>query len=55
MKSVWGDEQEDEYAVGAIQCTCAFALKHLQPTLSQAEALEKAKQLWLQRDIGFFN
>tara|TARA_R110002072_G_scaffold172728_5_gene327103 strand:+ start:47831 stop:48844 length:1014 start_codon:yes stop_codon:yes gene_type:complete len=54
MKNIWGNKIEDEYAEGAIQCTCAFALKHLKPELSQLEALEEAKQLWLKRDINYF-
>jgi len=50
MKRVWQGELEDEYAEGAIQSTCAFALKYLKPELSQEEALQQAKELWQLRN-----
>jgi len=49
MKSVWRGECEDEYAQSATYSTCALALKHLDPTLTQDAALEKAKALWNNR------
>lgn len=55
MKQVWNGIVEDEYAAGAIQCTCAFALKHSNPDLTQAEAQEQANELWLKRNMNHFN
>lgn len=55
MKAVWRDTAEDEYAVGAIQCTCAFALKHLKPELTQEAAIEEAIKLWNARDMAYFS
>lgn len=54
MKAVWKNSVEDEYAIGAIQCTCAFALKHIRPELTQTEALDTAKQLWNARNTTLF-
>jgi anthranilate phosphoribosyltransferase len=50
MKRVWQGTLEDEYAEGAIQSTCAFALKYLKPQSSQADVLDEARILWQQRD-----
>lgn len=50
MKAVWKNMTEDEYAVGAIQCTCAFALKYLKPELTQEAAIEEAISLWNNRN-----
>jgi anthranilate phosphoribosyltransferase len=55
MKSVWNNTADDEYAVGAIQCTCAFALKHLKPGLTQEAALEEAIQLWNNRNLAYLD
>lgn len=55
MKSVWQGQLEDEYALGAIQSTCAFALKYLKPELSQTEALDEANRLWTLRDKHFLS
>lgn len=55
MRQVWQGELEDEYAVGAIQSTCAFALKYLKPGISQDEALNEAAALWAQRDLARLN
>lgn len=49
MKAVWAGA-DDEYAVGAVITTCAFALKHLQPEITQEDALEKAKTMWSDRN-----
>ena len=54
MKAVWNSSAEDEYAVGAIQCTCAFALKSLRPELTQDEALTEASRLWNERNLAYF-
>ena len=55
MKAVWSNKIDDEYAVGAIHCTCAFALRHLKPELTQAAAIEEAIQLWNSRDLGLLS
>jgi anthranilate phosphoribosyltransferase len=54
MKAIWSNAADDEYAVGAIQCTCAFALKYLKPTLTQEEAIEEAITLWNNRNFNYF-
>jgi anthranilate phosphoribosyltransferase len=55
MKAVWKNTAEDEYAVGAIQCTCAFALKYLKPELTQEAAIEEAIKLWDNRDFAYLD
>lgn len=55
MKAVWSNTAEDEYAVGAIQCTCAFALKYLKPELSQEAAIEESIALWNSRNLAYFS
>lgn len=50
MKSLWQGKIEDEYALGAIQSTCAFALKYLRPELTQTQAFAEANRLWALRD-----
>ncbi len=55
MIAVWSNTEEDEYAVGAIQCTCAFALKHLKPALTQEAAIEEAIVLWNSRNLNYFS
>lgn len=54
MRKVWHAEDDDEYALGAITGTCAFALSILEKDLSQDDALEKAKQLWTNRNKDLF-
>lgn len=55
MKAVWNNSAEDEYAVGAIQSTCAFALKYLKPSISQEDAFKEAAVLWNTRNTTFFS
>ena len=52
MVSIWKGETADEYAEGAILSTCALALKQLDHELSQASAIEKATQLWTNRNLS---
>ena len=55
MKAVWSNTAEDEYAIAAIQCTCAFALKYLKPELTQEAAIEEAILLWNNRNLAYLN
>lgn len=52
MVSLWQGKANDEYAEAAIQSTAALALKLIDNSLSQDDALEKAKQLWDQRNTS---
>jgi anthranilate phosphoribosyltransferase len=53
LRTVWNGSIEDEYAQGAILGTTALALKALDATLSQEQALSKAEALWEARDKSF--
>lgn len=55
MKQVWSNKAEDEYAIGAIQSTCAFALKYLDSSLTQEQAMAKAQTLWLERNTDLIS
>ncbi|RMF18163.1 MAG: hypothetical protein D6758_04800 [Gammaproteobacteria bacterium] len=50
LRKVWQGESEDEYGEGAVVSTCALALVTLDPQLSEADALDRARELWQARD-----
>jgi len=54
MKRVWSGDTADEYAEGAIIGTCALALKYLDKTLKQEDALTKSRDLWESRSKDIF-
>lgn len=53
MRQLWQGDIEDEYAEAAIISTAALALKHLDNRLNQDLALERAQDLWQNRDRGY--
>lgn len=54
MLKVWRGEAKDEYGEAAIISTAALALKAINPTLTQQQAAEQAKQAWSSRDLERF-
>ena len=50
LSRVWRGEAEDEYGEGAIIGTAAIALQLLDTSLTDAGAIEKARQYWSERD-----
>lgn len=54
MLKVWRGEVDDEYGEAAIISTAALALKAIDSTLTQEEAMEKAKGAWATRDTERF-
>jgi len=51
LLKVWNKEIEDEYGDAAVITTAAVVLKQMQPELSQQQALDKAKVMWVSRTI----
>ncbi len=50
LQKVWRGEESDEYGEAAIIGTAAIALQLLEPSLSDAGAIEKARAYWTERD-----
>ncbi len=50
LARVWRGEEEDEYGEGAVIGTTAIALALKDPALTMAEAHEKARRMWEERD-----
>ena len=54
MLAVWRGELEHEYGEAAIISTAAFAMKAIDTTLTQQEALSQAETAWADRDKSRF-
>ncbi len=52
FKSVWEEDEEDEYAEASVTGTMALCLKALNPGWTQEDALEDANRIWRERQ-GF--
>ncbi|HGX94179.1 MAG TPA: glycosyl transferase family protein [Candidatus Tenderia sp.] len=50
LLNVWRGTAEDEYGTGAVTGTLAIALRLMDTSISDKEALEKARTLWDERD-----
>ncbi len=50
LAEVWRGRREDEYGRGAVVGTLAIALRLMDASISDTEALEKAQTMWQERD-----
>ncbi len=50
LLQVWRGTAEDEYGVGAVISTLAIALRLMEHSISDGEAIERARTMWEERD-----
>jgi len=51
LQALWHSQADDEYGLLATLATTAVALQLLEPALSHTAALQKAEQLWVNRNL----